>query len=324
MNRGFTSMFANDLNHLIDLKISLGYSENTYLGRARQFDRYCSTKYAETGDLTEGVVLNWLKPDPGESDSVIHSRAAFIRGFGTYLKSVGKNAYILSDKFTAGGTVFVPYLFGDDELTALFREIDTYKYPKEPFRPLLLSTYFRMTYTCGLRPNEGRNLKRNEVDLNTGELRIIETKKHKSRNIVMSDEMNSLAKSYAAVRDAAFPESEFFFPSPSGGPYSAGWMQGKFKRFFALSKLDVPKDLLPSVRVYDLRHRFATAVLNRWLDEKKDLGSRLPYLQTYMGHRDLDATAYYIHLLPENLIKSAGIDWEGMNHLIPRVELWEK
>ena len=181
-----------------------------------------------------------------------------------------------------------------------------------------------MTYTCGLRPNEGRNLKRNEVDLNTGELRIIETKKHKSRNIVMSDEMNSLAKSYAAVRDAAFPESEFFFPSPSGGPYSAGWMQGKFKRFFALSKPDVPKDLLPSVRVYDLRHRFATAVLNWWLDEKKDLGSRLPYLQTYMGHKDLEATAYYIHLLPENLIKSAGIDWEGMNHLIPRVELWEK
>ncbi len=70
--------------------------------------------------------------------------------------------------------------------------------------------------------------------------------------------------------------------------------------------------------------RYATAVLNRWLDEKKDLGSRLPYLQTYMGHRDLEATAYYIHLLPENLIKSAGIDWEGMNHLIPRVELWEK
>ena len=87
----------------------------------------------------------------------------------------------------------------------------------------------------------------------------------------MSDEMNSLAKSYAAVRDAAFPESEFFFPSPFGGPYSAGWMQGKFKRFFALSKPDVPKDLLPSVRVYDLRHRFATAVLNRWLDEKKSL-----------------------------------------------------
>lgn len=73
-----------------------------------------------------------------------------------------------------------------------------------------------------------------------------------------------------------------------------------------------------------LRHRFATAVLNRWLDEKKELSSRLPYLQTYMGHKDWEATAYYIHLLPEKLVKSAGIDWEAMNRLIPRVELWEK
>ena len=165
MSRGFTSIFADDLDNLISLKVSLGYSESTYLGRARQFDRYCSMKYEKADELTEGIVLNWLKPEPGEAGSVIHGRAAFIRGFGTYLKSVGKNAFILPDKFTAGGTVFVPYLFGDDELAALFREIDTYRYPKEPFRPLLLSAYFRMTYTCGLCPNEGRNLKRNEVDL---------------------------------------------------------------------------------------------------------------------------------------------------------------
>ena len=121
-----------------------------------------------------------------------------------------------------------------------------------------------------------------------------------------------------------FPKANFSSPRHPAAPTPPDGCRESLKRFFALSKPDVPKDLLPSVRVYDLRHRFATAVLNRWLDEKKDLGSRLPYLQTYMGHRDLEATAYYIHLLPENLIKSAGIDWEGMNHLIPRVELWEK
>lgn len=324
MSKNFISRFATDLGNMIDLKVSLGYSENTYLQRAHEFDRYCSMKHPETDELTKGMVLNWLKPGPEESCNGIHRKAAFIRGFGTYLKSVGKAAYILPDRFTAGGTVFIPYLFGDDELAALFHEIDAYEYPQEPFRPVLLSTYFRMTYTCGLRPNEGRNLKRNEVDLNTGEVRVIETKKRKSRIIVMSDEMSSLARSYAAIRDAAFPESDYFFPAPDGGPYSAKWMQGKFKRFFALSKPDVPKDLLPSVRVYDLRHRFATAILNRWLDEKKELSSRLPYLQTYMGHKELEATAYYIHLLPENLVKSAGIDWESMNSLIPRVELWEK
>lgn len=78
------------------------------------------------------------------------------------------------------------------------------------------------------------------------------------------------------------------------------------------------------MRVYDLRHRFASAALHRWLDEGKDLYSRLPYLRTYMGHKELAATAYYIHLLPENLVKSAGIDWDALGRMIPEVELWDE
>jgi len=41
-----------------------------------------------------------------------------------------------------------------------------------------------------------------------------------------------------------------------------------------------------------------------------------------MGHKKLSATAYYIHLLPENLAKSAGIDWDSMRGMLPEVELW--
>ena len=43
-----------------------------------------------------------------------------------------------------------------------------------------------------------------------------------------------------------------------------------------------------------------------------------------MGHKELEATAYYIHLLPENLSKSAGVDWERMGQIFPRTELWEE
>lgn len=75
MNRGFTSIFADDLDNLISLKVSLGYSESTYLGRARQFDRYCSMKYEKADELTEGIVLNWLNRSA--------SRAARICSFVT-------------------------------------------------------------------------------------------------------------------------------------------------------------------------------------------------------------------------------------------------
>lgn len=64
--------------------------------------------------------------------------------------------------------------------------------------------------------------------------------------------------------------------------------------------------------------------MNKWLDAQTDLNARLPYLQTYMGHKEIASTAYYIHLLPENLTKSAGVDWEKLNAVIPEVESWEE
>ena len=322
MSVSFTSRFGPDLENMICLKVSLGGAESTYLDRAQNFDRFCWSHYPDADCLTEPLALSWIK-DAGTATNVILSRLAFERGFAAYLNSIGKPAYALPDRFASGRSIFVPYIFTDSELSALFREIDAYQYPKEPFRPLLLSTYFRLTYTCGLRPNEGRTLKKQDVDLHTGEVRILNTKMRKSRIVVMSDDMLSMAKTYTTLRDVACSNSEFFFPSPDGSPYSSKWMQGKFKRFFARANHGIPKEFLPPVRVYDLRHRFATAVLNRWLDEKKDIHSRLPYLRTYMGHKDLESTAYYIHLLPENLVKSAGIDWESMGKIFPRAELWE-
>lgn len=324
MRRGFISGFASDLEAMIDLKTSLGYSENTYLSRARDLDRFCADHYPDAAVLTEGLVIDWMRPNVDEQLMAIHGKAAFARCLATFQKAMGRDSYMLPDRFTAGKSIFVPYLFGDDELRNLFKSIDSYKYNKEPLRPIMFSTYFRLTYTCGLRPREGRELKRNAIDIKSGEIRIVDSKNHKGRTVIMSDEMLSLMRRYCAMRDAVFQENPFLFPNPKGGPYTAAWMNTKFKNFFIASKPDVPKDLLPSVRVYDLRHRFATAVLNRWLDEKKDLNSRLIYLQTYMGHTELNSTAYYIHLLPENLVKSAGIDWDSMNSLLPRVELWEK
>lgn len=184
-------------------------------------------------------------------------------------------------------------------------------------------TYFRLTYTCGVRPQESRTLKRINVDLNSGEIRIVNSKWNRSRTVIMSDEMLTLARKYATKRDIKFPESEYFFPTNSGGLHTAAHMAYRFKKFYAASRPDIPKELLPAVRVYDLRHRFATAVLNKWLDEKIDINARLPYLQAYMGHKNISSTAYYIHLLPENLTKSAGVDWKHLNAMIPEVEPWE-
>ena len=48
----------------------------------------------------------------------------------------------------------------------------------------------------------------------------------------------------------------------------------------------------------------------------------LPYLSVYMGHAKLSETAYYIHILPENLIMSPGVDWDALNAILPEVSKW--
>lgn len=66
---------------------------------------------------------------------------------------------------------------------------------------------------------------------------------------------------------------------------------------------------------YDLRHNFATQTLMRWIDEGRDVMALMPYLSTYMGHVSLEETLYYIHLLPERLKSSPGIDWKMLNDI---------
>ena len=307
---------------MIDLKVSLNYSEYSYIDRAKSFDHFCTENYPNTDLVSEPLVMNWLRKDSEENSGTFHRKAAFTRALAAYQRSVGKDAYVLPTSFSSGRNTFVPYILTDEELTRLFHEIDTDQRKSNPFESTLMSVYFRLTYTCGLRPGESRNLRRCEVDLHSGEIRIVNSKWHKSRTIVMSEDMCALVRKYAAIRDVAFPESEYFFPNRKGDAYSATVMTTRLNKFFAMSYPEVPPDLLPAIRVYDLRHRFATAAMHRWIDQGVDLQSRLPYLQTYMGHKDLNATAYYIHLLPERLVASAGIDWEGMRCIFPKVELW--
>ena len=43
---------------------------------------------------------------------------------------------------------------------------------------------FRLIYACGLRPNEGRNLRISDINFETGELFITKTKRRKERIVV--------------------------------------------------------------------------------------------------------------------------------------------
>ena len=142
---------------------------------------------------------------------------------------------------------------------------------------------------------------------------------------MMSNDMLTICREYYKRREIFSRGSEYFFPSWDSDDSLSQYQVGCYLRdAWKCANPKVNSAQLPNIRVYDLRHRFASAALMRWLDADQPLSVKLPYLRTYMGHNSMSETAYYIHLLPENLVKSAEIDWAAFDEMIPEVVAWEE
>lgn len=305
---------------MFEFRTARGFKPETHQSQLLRFDRFCVMQDHSVPELTQDLVLDWL-----DSPAVLNNlsgNAMAIRQFGKYLAAIGEDAYVLPDKFAPHKSRHTPYIFTDGELTALFAEID--KLPPtddEPFLNKIAPALFRLIYTCGLRPNEGRELLRENVNFKTGEILIAHTKQNKERIVVMSDDMLSFAKTYNLHRGIFDGGSQYFFPARDGGALTSSRVYAAFNRAWSNATRTSGNSRYHPVRIYDLRHRFASACLNRWLDEGENLTAMMPYLRTYMGHSTLSETAYYIHILPENLVKSPGIDWDALNSILPEVSV---
>lgn len=320
----YKSRFAAHMNNMVEYRVALGYSEKTYAPRLARFDRFIVEKHSDEKQLSKALVMDWITRRNEEGASTIQNRAAIARLFAEYLTSVGCDAYILPKNFVSRRKAFIPYIFTDCELTNLFGAVDRLSdTKKDMLRSCTASTMLRLIYTCGLRPGEGLRLKKENVNLDTGEILITEAKLKKDRKVVVSDDMLKLLRKYAMQSGlAGRGGSQYFFVRQDGYTYDTEWLEAIMKSCFRRANANIEEENLPRVRVYDLRHRFASAVLCKWLDEGKTLNNMLPYLRTYMGHSSLSETAYYIHILPENLLKSKGIEWDKLDAVIPEDDIW--
>lgn len=170
---------------------------------------------------------------------------------------------------------------------------------RAPTKHLVVSVIFRLIYCCGLRPVEARRLRREDVNLFDGTVNILESKGHKDRIVVLSEDMLELCRNYDLRVEKIYPHRKYFFQSPSvrgDGMYSMEWIIPTFRRFLQTAGISGYGEVRP--RLYDLRHTFATHRLYQWVKEGKDINACLAYLSGYMGHSNLESTAYYIHLLP--------------------------
>ena len=293
----FESGFAARIEDFIAQKNALGFGYQESSRLLRDFDRFCLTHFPDVEFLTEEICLAWATKKSTEGNNTFRNRMMPLREFARYLNRNGETAYVLPPNIAQKETAYAPYIYTEAEILAIWNVLDHLE-PRGnfPVRHYVIPPMVKLLYCCGLRPAEARRLRVEDVDLDKGRLNIMESKQHRSRIVMMADDVTEMLSDCNIAVSAVMPEREPFFPNSEGGFYGKRVLEKTFRQ--TLKKADIDGTGRRSPRLYDFRHTFATHRLYQWMREGKELNAMLPYLSAYMGHAQLSDTYYYIHLVP--------------------------
>lgn len=313
---GFYDELMADYRKMLDIRESLGYSRTTYSHYIPEFIRYCARQHPDSSHISREMFEGWLLHRAFPSNRTFDEALSKIRVFTKYLAFAGRQTFIPDDRYRKPYQKYIPYILSEAELSDLFNSIDNVTPDdRAPKKEYILPVLFRMMYCCGMRPTEPLRLRCRDICLETGEIFIRQTKSCKDRRVVMAEDLLQLCRIY----DSRMGQREYFFEHWKGGILNPKWMLVQFHRCFDSAEYPERKHARP----YDLRHTFATNILMGWIDGNRDVMSLLPFLSTYMGHADIRDTLYYVHLLPERLQKTDGIDWASLSSVYGEVHYEE-
>ncbi len=307
----------------LDFRAAQGLGVKNHLANLAKLDAYCSRRDVGHDGLSKDAVSGWLGEMAGQhTKSMLYGMKISVRQLAKYMRAFGGTAYLLPCRLNPRPkTAFMPHVPADCELASLFSEIDRASAEKSLFAvPGTESVVFRLSYACGLRPGESLSALTGDLDLGAGALFVRESKGHRDRMVVFSESTTTLMRKYMDARRRARCKGELIFPRSDGSQVGAAAASRFFRKCWLNACRAAGRGEAPRLRPYDLRHMFASSVLQRWNDQGEDLYARMPVLRAYMGHAYMSSTLYYVHLLSDRLRKSPGVDWQKLNKLVP--EAW--
>jgi integrase len=299
MTPGIT--LTDAITALVAEKRAVGYK---YAAEARVLARFAAFSRDQFPGLaapSRASVEAWLAAARRRAvtPATLQTLAAPVRELARWLGRRGVAAYVLPKGALPRPARYVPHIYTDQELAALFTQTDHCRYCAQvPLRHLVMPVLFRTIYACGLRASEARLLRVGDVDIDAGVPQIRDAKGGKDRQAPVSAPLRVRLADYHA-HIVGRSGGDWFFPGRAGQPLTLGNVDKNFRRF--LWQARIPHGGRGhGPRVHDLRHTFAVNNLRSWFARGEDVGALLPVPQTYLGHSSLADTAYYLRLTAES------------------------
>jgi integrase len=161
-----------------------------------------------------------------------------------------------------------------------------------------------LAYCAGLRLGELARLDLGDVHVAAGEIAIRETKFFKSRTLPLADSVMVALRGYLEARQSAgAPQdgsSGLFWHTQGTGRYSRVMTHKLLVCVLRRAGLK-PEPGRVGPRIHDLRHSMVVNRMLTWYREGVNPQARLPFLATYLGHKDINSTLVYLTVTQELL-----------------------
>jgi integrase/recombinase XerD len=260
---------------LLQLKAYSPSTLRTYKNEVGIFLQTLKTKNADTL-ITEDVrrYLHYCIDKLLLSENTLHSRLNALKFF--YEQLLGHEKFFVEIP-RPKKHLQLPKVLGEQELRRLFNAPTNLKHKAILF----------IAYSAGLRVSEVINLRLQDIDRERQQLFIYCSKGKKDRYVRLSPMVLDVLEQYYKMSEVK-PTNYLFEGQKKGEPYTIRSAQQIF------TDAKVKAGIIKSVSFHNLRHSFATHLLEKGID--------VIFIKEILGHFDIKTTERYLHVRKEFLI----------------------
>lgn len=286
-------MLRDATDRYIALRRTLGYKLVKAERHLRAFSDFAAVR-GET-HIRVATVLGWLETVAGTPNTRARRMSEIIL-FARFLRAEDPRHDIPRADVTRSQARPVPYIYTPDEIVRILDAAGSLRHQKpNPLRHQLYVMLFGLIAATGLRVCEALGLKLDDIQPG-GVLHIRETKFRKSRLVPLHATVIEALDRYLALRRQHAYESPWLFTSVQHREMCHTTVNYTFR--CVLRRARVAPERMRQPRIHDLRHTFATRVLEQCGAERHAVARHFIALSTYLGHVDVRNTYWYLEATP--------------------------
>lgn len=297
----FASVLGPLMREHVERMRSLGYRYQSTECMLLRFDRFLQDRADLVGAPLRKLLDAWrrINPRPQHQQVACAVGRLLSKAMHRFDSNVVVLPYDVDTSRRARQLYRRPYVYTETQIRHLLETAKSFESSRAPLRALSLRTMILLAYCAGLRVGEVARLTLADVDLKSDVIEIRGTKFFKSRLLPIAPSVSTAVKEYLEVRrklgGSIEPTSSLFWREGRRGGYS--YSCGGIRNLItaALRRAGL-KPLRGKVgpRIHDLRHAMVCNRMESWYRDGINPQSRLPYLATYLGHKDINSTLVYL------------------------------